>query len=360
MVQTLNLELDRNRKKAANAIKSNVTETLRSFIEREHPVSGDINWFNVDSIITIMQWIQSAYNLSISASSIDITKYYKSQYDNTIYTTRDTIDTFIMKFDESFLQYVKHCPNRITIYEAITDFLHRLPSEFNHFRETMIMQEAQNEDAIKYGRARNDNIGYPLTLDSLYKQTSVVSRVFETLSTPSSARSFTSFARPSRSHSPNNTPARYYTNVNTGEEKTFYEFDVNDNPSDYGLSNCYICVRNGFKGSHLKRFHDQYMRSQTQSDHHSNRQSRNHSNFRTSKYRQRSRSRSNSMSSAEDAQRGRRSHRDHNRSRSNSNGSVSDRNHSRSRHRSGKPSSRSSSPHPNRPPTPVPTIKFDT
>jgi hypothetical protein len=281
IIQHLNIEMDRNRKKAANMVKLHVTESLRSYIEREHPISGDLNWSNVDSIILIMQWIQSAFNLSISASSIDISKYYKSQYDNTIYTTRDTIDTFIMKFDESFLQYFKHCPNRITIHEAITDFLHRLPSEFNHFRETMIMQEAQNEDALKYGRLRNDNIGYPITLDSLYKQASVVSRVFETLSTTTSARSFTSFARSSRSHSPINTPARYYTNVNTGEEKTFYEFNMNDNPSDYGLSNCYICVRNGFKGSHLKRFHDQYMRSQTPSDHHP---SRHQSNFRTSKY----------------------------------------------------------------------------
>jgi hypothetical protein len=264
-----------------------------------------------------------------------------------------------MKFDESYLQYTKHYPNKITIHEAITDFLHRLPSEFNNFRETMIMQEAQNEDAIKYGRPRNDNIGYPLTLYSLYKQASVVSRVFETLSTTTSARSFTSFARSSRSHSPNNTPARYYTNMHTGEEKTFYEFDVNDNPSDYGLSNCYICVRNGFQGSHLKRFHDQYMRSQPQSDHHSHRPSRQQSNFRTSKYRQRSRSRSNSMSSLEDNARGRKRFRDHSRSRSSSHSSHDDRRHSRSRHRSGKTSPHSTSPHSTRPSTPVPIVTFE-
>jgi len=358
MVQTLNLELDRNRKKAANAIKSNVTETLRSFIEREHPVSGDINWFNVDSIITIMQWIQSAYNLSISASSIDIHKHYKSIYDNIHFTTNDTIDTFILKFDEAYLQFKKHCPHRITLNEAITDFLHKLPSEFHNFRETMIMQEARNEELMRNNIPRINDTGYPLTLDALYKQVSVVSRVFETLSTKTSAKSFTSIARSNRSYSPRDSPARFFTNIHTGEEKTFHDFNMNDNPSDYGLSNCYICVRNGFQGSHLKRFHDQYMRSQTQSDHHSHRPSRHQSNFRTSKYRHRSRSRSSSQGS---------SHVQHqrNRSRSRSTSSQRDshssqdgRRHRSSRHISGKSSPHSTSPHTTRPPTPVPAVTF--
>jgi len=47
-IQGLNIELDRNRKKAANLIKTQVTESLRSFIEREHPIGGNQNWSNVN------------------------------------------------------------------------------------------------------------------------------------------------------------------------------------------------------------------------------------------------------------------------------------------------------------------------
>ena len=122
IIQSLNIDMDRNRHKAANFIKLQVTDSLRSYIEREHPVSGELNWSNIDSIILIMQWIQSGYNLSISASSVDIHKHYRSQYNDTLFTSRDTIESFIMKFDESYLQYTKHYPNKITIHEAITDF----------------------------------------------------------------------------------------------------------------------------------------------------------------------------------------------------------------------------------------------
>ena len=221
IIQGLNIELDRNRRKAANLVKSNVTDSLRSYIEREHPINGDLNWSNVDSIITIMQWIQSAYNLSISASTIDIHKHYKSNYDDTLYTTRDTIDSFIMKFDESYTQYTKHCPHRITLNEAITDFLHKLPSEFNNFRETMIMQEARNEDLLRNNLPHINDTGYPFTLDALYKQVSVVSRVYDTLSSPSTAKSFTSIpyrrsqSPHRRSHSPHD--MHKYKNTKTGE-----------------------------------------------------------------------------------------------------------------------------------------------
>jgi hypothetical protein len=226
IIQALNIEMDRNRKKAVNLIKLNVTESLRSYVEREHPISGALNWSNVDSIITIMNWIQSAFNLSISASTIDINKHYKSQYDEILYTTRDTIDSFIMKFDESYSQYTKHCPNKITLNEAITDFIHKLPSEFHTYRETMIMQEARNEELTRNNLPRINETGYPLTLDSLYKQVSVVSRVHETLSSPSTARSFTSIPHRRsqsphyRSQSPHN--SRRYKNVKTGELKSFH------------------------------------------------------------------------------------------------------------------------------------------
>jgi len=333
IIQALNIELDRNRKKAANLIKLNVTESLISFIEREHPISGHLNWSTVDSIITIMQWIQSAFNLSISASSIDIHKHYKSQYDNTLYTTRDTIDSFIMKFDESYTQYTKHCPHRITLNEAITDFIHKLPSEFHNYRETMIMQEARNEELSRNNNPRIDNTGYPPTLDDLYKQVSVVSRVHDTLSSPNTAKSFTSFhnrrsqSPHSRSHSPRD--MRRYKNYNTGESKTYDELDINDNPRDYGLKNCEICLRNGFQGSHLQKFHEEFLNSRFANTRVQRKK------FRTSKYRNRSRSRSHSVSSAEDMQRGRRSYKDRSRSRSHSNSSYEDRRRGRSSHRSG-------------------------
>jgi hypothetical protein len=62
-IQHLNIEMDRNRKKAANMIKSQITDSLRSFVEREHPISGALNWSNVDSIIMI-----TITTLSISLS----------------------------------------------------------------------------------------------------------------------------------------------------------------------------------------------------------------------------------------------------------------------------------------------------
>ena len=354
IIQGLNIDLDRNRKKAANLIKQHVTDSLRSFIEREHPISGESNWSNVDSIITIMQWIQSAYNLSISASSIDINKHYKSQYDDTLYTTRDTIDTFIMKFDEAYLQYTKHCPHRITLNEAITDFLHKLPSEFHNYRETMIMQEARNEELVRNNLPRINDTGYPLTLDSLYKQVSVVSRVHDTLSSSHTSKSFTSIHHrrsPSphhRSHSPSG--VRRYENMRTGELKSYDQLDMFDNPEEYGLDNCGTCLRNGFQGRHLQRFHRDFLRSK------SSHTTRERSNFRTSKYRNRSRSRSPSVSSADDGYR--RGRKDRSRSRSSSRGSQSD--SRRGRHRSGKSSTHSPSPHSNRPPTPLPTVQFES
>ena len=355
MIQGLNLDMDRNRKKAANLIKTQVTESLRSFIEREHPINGELNWSNIDSIILIMQWIQSAYNLSISASTIDIHKYYKAQYDDITYTTRDTIDTFILKFDESYTQYKKHCPQRITLNEAITDFLHKLPSEFHNYRETMIMQEARNEELMRSNLPRINDTGYPITLDSLYKQVSVVSRVHDTLSSSHTSKSFTSIHHrrsPSphhRSHSPSG--IRRYQNMRTGELKTYDELDMFDNPEDYGLDNCGTCLRNGFQGRHLKRFHQDFLRTRPSPSR------RDRTNFRTSKYRNRSRSRSNSISSVEDS-RHRSNHRDRSRSRSSSRGSLSD--SRRGRNRSGKSSTHSPSPHSNRPSTPIPTVQFES
>ena len=221
----------------------------------------------------------------------------------------------------------------------------------------MIMQEARNEELTRNNLPRINETGYPLTLDSLYKQVSVVSRVHETLSSPTTAKSFTSFHNrrsPSphrRSYSPHD--MNRYKNAKTGELKGYDELDVFDNPADYGLKNCEVCLRNGFQGRHLQKFHEEFLRSKTNT-----RMERR--NFRTSKYRNRSRSRSHSVSSAEDMQRGRRSYKDRSRSRSHSNSSYEDRRRGRSSHRSGKSSPHSPSPHSNRPPTPGPAVKFES
>ena len=135
--------------------------------------------------------------------------------------------------------------------------------------------------------------------------------------------------------------------MRTGELKSYAELDMFDNTEEYGLYNCGTCLRNGFHGRHLQKFHHDFLRSK------SSHTKRDSSNFRTSKYR--NRSRSHSVSSADDQHR--RGRRERSRSRSSSRGSISD--SRRGRHRSGKSSPHSPSPHSNRPPTPLPTVQFE-
>jgi len=195
------------------------------------------------------------------------------------------------------------------------------------------MQEARNEELTRNNLPRIKDTGYPPTLGALYKQVSVVSRVHDTLSSPTTSKSFTSISHrrsPSphrRSHSSRD--IYKYKNSKTGEYKTYNELDVYDNPEDFGLENCVTCLRNGFQGRHLQRFHSEFLRSK------SSHTARERTNFRTSRYRHTSRSRSNSVSSTDDGHRRRPSQRDRSRSRSSSQSSIDHRSRDRSRHRSG-------------------------